>query len=295
MSNTFPHGFRRTMLSWLQALAVGALFCCPPLPSLNAQAPQAAPPKIIIKVDDLKMAGGGMPPQQWGRLLAFARERNIKMNFGVICETLETAKPRYLDWLKEVQASGLVELWLHAYDHKDHAESDGYNHAEFEMRPYDEQKRRIEACQKLIKNAVGVQFTAFGPPGGGNLPAKDRTPNADLMRVIQEDPFIKAWMYSTPIDDEGEKLQATGKITVLDRVWHVNIEQPLFQPNSAALEKGYNEWAAKRRYFVIQGHPTKWDDAKFEEFVKIVDFLTAKGCEFVKVSEYAQTLKPASK
>jgi peptidoglycan/xylan/chitin deacetylase (PgdA/CDA1 family) len=36
----------------------------------------------------------------------------------------------------------------------------------------------------------------------------------------------------------------------------------------------------------LQGHPNAWDDKRWEGFVQIIEFLQARGCEFLTPSEY---------
>jgi peptidoglycan/xylan/chitin deacetylase (PgdA/CDA1 family) len=67
----------------------------------------------------------------------------------------------------------------------------------------------------------------------------------------------------------------------------VNIENPIFTPSLAKFVEGYSR-NSNRPYFVIQGHPQQWDEAKFDQFVKIVDFLTKEKAIFLTASEYAR-------
>ena len=41
-----------------------------------------------------------------------------------------------------------------------------------------------------------------------------------------------------------------------------------------------------RDCFVLQGHPNQWDDARFAEFVKLVEYLQAQGVTFTTPYEY---------
>lgn len=90
-------------------------------------------------------------------------------------------------------------------------------------------------------------------------------------------PEIKVWLYGDPKNPAGK--------VVLERVGAVNIENPTFVPSLEKFVDGYNRNPA-RPYFVIQGHPQQWDDARFAEFVKIVDFLVSQKATFILASEY---------
>jgi hypothetical protein len=102
------------------------------------------------------------------------------------------------------------------------------------------------------------------------------------VRVLAEDADIVAWLY-------GDKASPAGKV-VLDRDWGVNIENPVFVPNLEKFTAGYAATSARRRYYVIQGHPSQWDEARFADFVGIIDFLAAHDARFVTPLELARVL-----
>ncbi|AHF90547.1 polysaccharide deacetylase [Opitutaceae bacterium TAV5] len=256
-------------------------------PAAPEGAPDAAPVMIVLKLDDLQTNQSGWLSDRWRRVSAFAQERGIRYSLGVIVNSFESPKPAYQKWLDEVKASGLAEFWFHAWDHKTWTDAEGVERPEFFGRDYSEQTKRFADAQAQAVARLGVPFSVFGPPGGGKPPSLDAT----TLRVLSEDPHMRGILYPTPLDDAGRALEAAGKITVLDRVWKVNIEQPLFRPNAQKFIEGYRQYAPKRRYFIIQGHPNKWDDARWEEFVKIVDFLTAEKAVFVTPGELIAALE----
>jgi peptidoglycan/xylan/chitin deacetylase (PgdA/CDA1 family) len=240
-----------------------------------------APPVIILKLDDVKQAGAGIPPS-WQKLAEFFQERRIKAGFGVICQTLETARPDYVRWLKEVHEAGWVEFWFHGWDHGTHAVN-GADLKEFNERTYAEQRERFARSQKLALEKLGFAFTAFGPPGGGTGASFDDA----TCRVMQDDPHMRAWLYPQPLDEAGKKLQASGKVVILDRVWDVNLEGAVGVPDSNKFLRGYAAHP-ERAYFVLQGHPAQWGNgARFAEFVKILDFLVAQKAVFLRPTEFA--------
>ncbi|HSI84231.1 MAG: DUF2334 domain-containing protein [Candidatus Methylacidiphilales bacterium] len=242
---------------------------------------------VVLKVDDL--ASRGSVPQRWKRITDFAIERKIKLSIGLIANSLEGDKPAYFAYIKELQNSGLIELWYHGYDHGVHKEGDK-DYAEFANRPYEEMKRRFEISQKLAVEKLGAPFVTFGPPGGGNAPMSD-TDKDNLTRVVGEDPAIKIWLYPEPQNERGKKLEAEGKVAILDRVWQANIEQPLFVPNTEKLVAAYPRYAKGRSYYILQGHPNQWDDARWAEFVKMVDYLQANKIPIVFASDLVPSVK----
>lgn len=244
-------------------------------------------PVIVIKLDDVKPSPSGWLSEKWFNLSAYAAERRIKMGLGVICrDLLETPQTRTLNWLHATRDDGWIEFWLHAYDHTTHTGGDGVVYSEFVGRPREELKRRIDLCQSLAVARLGAPFRVFGPPGGGSTAHV----NSDLLDVLYEDPHLRGILYPTPQDALGAALQARGEVMVMDRVWPVNIEQPLFVPNLATFITQYRFYAPSRRYFVLQGHPANWDDARFAEFGRILDFLVSENAVFLHPSELAALL-----
>ncbi len=239
-----------------------------------------APPVIIIKLDDVKQVRGDVHAQ-WKKMADFFKERKLKAGFGVVCQTLEDAQPKYVQWLKDTRDAGWVEFWFHGWDHGTHTVN-GAALKEFNQRTYAEQKERFDKSQKLAREKLGFAFTTFGPPGGGTGASCDDI----TCRVMQDDPDMKAWLYPQPLDEAGKKLEAAGKVVILDRVWDVNLEGAVGVPDFNKFMQGYAAHP-ERDYFVLQGHPAMWGDgARFAEFVKIIDFLVAQKVAFLTPAEF---------
>ncbi len=249
--------------------------------------PRKGSPVIVIKLDDLRQIDGKVHGL-WLRVAELVESRRIKASAGVICQTLQEATPQYAQWIKDRRASGRWEFWFHGWDHAVH-EADGKSHNEFAGRPYAEQKRRFDDAQALALEKLGFPFRTFGPPGG--VPAQGF--NADTIRVMADDPHMEVWLYPQPIDAAGKALEAAGKVVILDRVWAVNIEGSVGMPDYARFVRGYAA-NADRDYFVLQGHPMMWGHpGRFEEFVRIVDFLIAQDAVFVTPTECAAMVRKA--
>lgn len=256
--------------------------------SLAAQTPSpAAPagkgPAIMIKVDDFTVGKSRQVSPQWQRVADLIKERKIKASIGIICDSLEADNPAYFQWIKDLHATGLVEFWLHAYEHKSWVAPDGVTYNEFDHHPYEEDLRRFARCQALAREKLGFTFHTYGPPGTG-APGPSMDENA--WKALAATPDLTL-VYYGPMDDLGKKLESETKLRMLTRVWKVNIEWPLFKPNSEQFRQGLAQYSAGRDYFCIQGHPQHWDEAGFAEFVKIVDIATEQGCTFTTPSDYA--------
>lgn len=243
-----------------------------------------APPIIVIKLDDVKQVRGNISAP-WRKVADFFKERKLKAGFGVICDTLPDAQPAYVNWLKELHDAGLIEFWFHGWDHAPHAVN-GDDLKEFSGRTYEDQLERFTKSQKLAQEKLGFAFTTFGPPGSGNGPSQD----ANTYRAMQDEPHMTAWLYPAPQDDAGKALEAKGKVAILDRVWQVNIESAVGVPDYQRFLEGYQA-NPQREYFVLQGHPWAWAGGRFDEFVKIIDFLQAQKAVFMTPSELVAHLK----
>ncbi len=273
----------------MRILTLAALLCLSALPALHAQTDDTPPAHIIpvvLKLDDVRTNDSGWLSERWRRVGTLAREKKVKVSLGVIADSLENAKTDYISWLIGMHDSGYAELWFHGYDHAVWKDAAGEDRCEFFGRPYQDQLDRFVRSQNLIQKKLNLTFSTFGPGGGGKGAGQD----AATAQAMSDAPGMKVWLYPSPIDDAGRQLAAKGKITILDRVWAVNIEQPLFVPNFEKFVAGYNKHAAGRRYFVVQGHPGKWDDARWAEFVKIIDYLVRHNIPTVTPSELAATL-----
>ena len=264
---------------------VKAIIAAPvePAPPVNLP-PRSKPPVIIIKVDDLKQVNGKVP-FLWTRFADVIKARNIKASIGIICKTLEEATPEYVGWIKDQQKSGRIEFWFHGYTHDVRTEN-GKAYGEFVGRDFTEQKRRFDLSQQLCSDKLGFFLQTFGPPGGA-VPSFEQT----TIDVMAADPHMKVWLYPTPIDASGKKLEAAGKIVILDRVFEVNLESAVGVPSFSRFVSGYAKHP-EREYFVLQGHTAQWGTpGKFDEAVKIIDFLIEQHARFATPTEFAEELR----
>lgn len=242
-------------------------------PPVASSLPEPRVP-VVLKLDDLVSTREGAVPERWRRVTDFARERNLKISAGIICDSLEGEKPAYFSYIKELHSSGSCEFWFHGYDHKQWDEG-GRKLQEFNGTSYEHQKDHFVKSQALAKEKLGFAFAAFGSPFNAT--------DATTSRVLAEDPDIKVLLFGNAGD------RASGKV-VLDRVGPVNIEIPLFVPNPEKFAEAYGANAKGRKYYVLQGHPNQWDDARWAAFVRLVDFLQQNRIPVVTPSELAASL-----
>lgn len=279
----------------LAGIAPGAAAVPPPAPRKAKPAPavdlsklpsRAKPAIIVLKLDDVSQTRSGRVHDAWIRVDEALAARNIKASYGVICETLPEATPRYAEWIKSRQASGRVEFWFHGWNHRAH-EAGGQQHNEFAGWTREGFKEVIDRSQKAAQEKLGFAFATFGPTGCG-APG----PNLDeaALQALHDDSHIKVALYPTPLDDMGRRVSADGKLTILDRVWDVNLESLVGVPDCKRLIAGYAAHP-DRAYFVLQGHPGQWSGGRFDEFLRILDFLQSQKAVFMTPSECAAAIK----
>ena len=129
-----------------------------PMGLCAADAPSAkTPPRIIIKVDDFGVGKSKTVTAQWQRFADFIKERKIKANIGFICNSLEPDRPEFFRWVKDLQGTGLVEFWLHAYEHKDWIGPDGVRTMNSRAVP----TRRRYSGSLSARNSPGTGWGSF--------------------------------------------------------------------------------------------------------------------------------------
>lgn len=279
----------------LSGVAPGAAATPPPAPrkakpvpavDLAKLPPRARPAIIVLKLDDVSQSRSGTVPAAWKRVDEALASRSIKASYGVVCETLPEATPAYVEWITSRQKSGRVEFWFHGWNHRAH-DVGGALHNEFAGWTTEGFKALLDRSQKAARDKLGFAFATFGPTGcGAPGPNLDET----VLQALHDDPAIKVALYPTALDDMGRRVAADGKLTILDRVWDVNLESLVGVPDCKRLIAGY---AANpgRAYFVLQGHPGQWSGGRFDEFLRILDFLQSQQAVFMTPSECAAALK----
>jgi peptidoglycan/xylan/chitin deacetylase (PgdA/CDA1 family) len=227
------------------------------------------PPQIIVlKLDDVTTQGGrGSLPvsSRWQRVTDFIEQNNLKASYGIIGWSLEQDNPAYFAWIKNLHDKGTIEFWNHGYRDRKSEDKTG----EFEG-PYDEQKTALDKTQRLAKEKLGIELRAFGPHWSGT--------NRDTAKALEGIPEIKICFY-----DPKEARQF-----VFERV--LVLENPTFVPDVDKFKQLYEKNAKDKACLALQGHPNAWDDKRWDGFVKIIEFLKAKGCVFMTPSEYLATV-----
>jgi hypothetical protein len=234
------------------------------------------PPIIILKADDLKNYVGydptdvTIPPVslEWQRFVDFIEFRGIKASIGIICNSLAGNDQKYFDYITSVAQRGFIEFWNHGLTHEKW-ENNNVTYYEFQHTSYEFQKSHLETAQELATNKLSLTLAAFGAPF-------NRFDN-NTARALREFPDIEIWLLGgTGADKEVLGVPSEGP---------VRLEYGFNNPDCTQFKADYED-NLDLDYIVLQAHPGYWDQAKFDEFVCVINYLTQEGATFMTPSEY---------
>ena len=225
----------------------------------------SAAPKIILKLDDLRISKNGSASSA---TLEYLKQKGVKAGFGIIANGIdETALSFLTPYINATNAKGekLFEFWHHGYDHKS---------PEFKATGYDYQKHHFEKADSLFENSLGIKMHSFGAPFNAS--------DSITIRVMSENPKYKVIMLGSIIP-----ARLTGILNLNQRV---NLELSPGVPDSAYFVTNYLASKSKySNYMIVQAHPPYFKPERLDEFKKVIEFLIREGCEFVLPYEYYKT------
>jgi hypothetical protein len=219
---------------------------------------------IILKADDFRISASSAVSPNWLRFIEFIARKKIKASLGLIGNSLPDKNPQYFDFVKELEESRRFELWNHGYEHIIGAkDSEGRVYREFMNTSYEYQVIHLVQTQNLAKEKLGLTLHTFGAPGN----AIDENTRLALECV----PEIKVWFFGMDIP---------GKMNLIRRG---EIEFPTHFPDFIRFTQAYDPVQPCQVY---QIHPNSWDENRFLEFSKIIDFLISEKSSFLNPYEY---------
>jgi peptidoglycan/xylan/chitin deacetylase (PgdA/CDA1 family) len=248
------------------------LFCVALIPLTGAEMTATTPRLVLLKLDDVvadKAPAKAVAPN-WERITRYLETRRIKASFGIICESLDSDKPLYTEWIKTRIANGYIEFWNHGYLAKYPVDKATGRKSAFDGPPLDEQLEHLRKGQQLFQDKIGLPMRAFGPHAGKL--------DATAYQALDQIPEIElVWFYHPPKDYTSSKI-------VIQRV--IELEKPIFAPNLENFRSSYAALDPALTSIAMQGHPANWNDERWGQFTAIIDFLIAQGCTFITPSEY---------
>jgi hypothetical protein len=219
---------------------------------------------ILLKADDLSCTKKNDLSANWKRFLSYVEEKNIKASLGLIANSLERGNWQYVQFLRDLSRSDHFEIWNHGYNHLLNGKKrTGETYHEFCNTPFEYQKQHLLKAQNLAKNMLHITLSTFGAPGNAI--------DTNTILALDDVDDIKVWYFG---------LDGSSKM-VLAR--STDIEFPTHHPD---FDKFLEDYDATARYLALQIHPHSWDDRRFGEFKKIIDYLIARGVTFIHPHEY---------
>ena len=261
------HKMKKTALFFLLVPAGLLLSLSARLAAADGSSPAKAQ-VILLKLDDVTARGaaGGRPVSpRWERVIDFIETNHLKAGCGIIGSSLERENPAYFKWIKHWDQKGTIEFWNHGYLDRTSTNQPG----EFEQGSAAEQKVALAKTQQLAKEKLGLTLRAFGEHYS--------RVTEETEKALNDLPDNQIWLYGPRNSKFYKKLS-------LVRV--MGLENPTFVPDFEKFKATYERVGAAQPVLVLQGHPNHWTDERWAGFVKIIEFLKAKGCVFMKPSEY---------
>jgi len=220
--------------------------------------------KVVLKLDDIGVKNGVCVAKP---VMDYLLQKNIKASYGVIANRLDgtalSTLGKYIE-AKNTKGENIVEIWHHGYDHTNN--NTAANLHEFKGTSYGFQKTHFNKADSLVKERLGIQMHSFGSP----FNAVDSI----TLKVIAENPNYKSLMFFWG---------SLGKEPQLTRLNNrVDLENGVGNPDYDYFVKDLAKHADyKKSFIVLQGHPNQWNEAKIEQFKKVIDYLIKQRFEFV--------------
>jgi peptidoglycan/xylan/chitin deacetylase (PgdA/CDA1 family) len=215
-----------------------------------------AGPVIIFKFDNLE--DNTASRANFLSLTRTMTSKGLKGAFGIVGNSLEDngSKQSYYNLVKSFNASG-NEIFFHGYDHlPNEFEGTSYNHQYYQV------QRTLELLSQKCQITCKTMNCSFNHG------------DATTVSVVNNFTNLKAWLIpygcsSTPLFQMSERCDMEANYVI----------------NYNTFINNYNDNIGKD-YLVVQGHPTHWNTASFNELYRIMDVLKSRGSIFMTPNEY---------
>lgn len=227
---------------------------------------------IILKADDLVFHDSVQVFNPcWETYLDYIISKNIPSSVGVIMNSLDKGNKKYVEKVRMLQEKNGIELWNHGYTHDMNGKTESGEKAYEFLRTTEQfQYGQFIKSQKAAREKLGITIRTFGSPGNGM--------DANTTKAIDAIPELEVWLYGDP---------ASTKF-VLKRLPGCDAEHPVHNPDFEHFKSHYDP---AQPYLVMQYHPMSWDERRFGEFKKIIDFLLQKPVRFMTPYAYYQEMR----
>ncbi|MDD4969240.1 MAG: hypothetical protein PHT07_07385 [Paludibacter sp.] len=216
---------------------------------------------VIIKADDL-----GDTTANWNRFMKIVIDNKICAGVGVIPGRVTTqgsiSEMKRINELRQSNEFPYIEFWNHGYDHhKTNKET------EFSGSDLNDQTKRIQMSQNFLFDNLSSTCHTFGAPfnktSGVTSSALVNSPEINVWLSYQkiEKHFLGDWK------DPNKKV-----ITKMDQ--HIILNTDYLYLNDFPIGDIINNYERDKEkpYVLIQIHPAKWDERRFNQFEKLIHF-----------------------
>lgn len=228
-------------------------------------------PLVVIKADDLLYRWDDLIfGESWNRFIQLAGEKDIRISIGIIGRSLENGTLEYFEAIRALHESGQVEFWNHGLTHQRDKVT---GESEFKGPDSYTQLTTLTRVQALAQEKLGFAFTSFGSPYNH----KDH----NTVQALRKVPELTSWFFG---DTEAELLP-----NQIALARSIHLEQPVHYPNFDSFKRDF-ENAPNLPYYILQAHPGGWDEARFEQFSAVIDFLKQRKAVFLTPTELRDRL-----
>lgn len=230
---------------------------------------------VVLKLDDV-VAGynGEVISSRWQRVADYLEKKQIKAGLGIIGYSLLEDNPDYFKWITDHAKRGYLEFWNHGFYNRTEKDTIG----EFEKDDYEGQLRALHLTDSLTKEKLGLTLSVWGPHWSATNIHTDRA-LSQMAGIYMTFGYPKQTVYY--------------KGFVFPE--NIEMEYPVHNPNFNEFKKYYEKTGKGLDYFYLQGHPDSWDDIRWDNFVKIIEFLESEKIRFVTPSEFMEIQKISNK
>lgn len=232
---------------------------------------------VIWKLDDVRAGEKKRLVPGFKRVADWAKAEKTVVTMGVICDSLVHPNADDVAWLKAnaVENGGVVEFWHHGWDHRSWTDEAGHPCWEFKGPGQATQAKHLKDAAEVFKKTTGLTFRTFGAP----FNQIDESTSAAMDAV----PELTIWMYGPKHD---AKRQVLGR--------SLNIE---VATGKVSYERFAQDYTAKRPTgpLVLQGHCGLWDDASFQDFVKVAALLKKEGWITLTAAQHVDRMTKTAK
>ena len=228
-------------------------------------------PYVVLKFDDLTNGNW----KNWKPITDLIIAKNVTADCGLFVNSLNSGDEEYLKYVKSLLDDPKhFGIWLHGYtgEAKEFFETD-----------YATQLEHFKLSRTVMLNKFDCILRNFGPHYYGG--------NENTVKIINEDPFLKGWIFQQPKNKDGSPSTIPGKQIMPQR--KVNMEPATAVVQFNTYNSGWKRFNADTlRFVVLQGHPWGYrTDSLKNEFCKVIDDLKSKGVIFTHFRDYDLMVK----